>query len=439
MIRRLTSPKLEPPRSGVYERQEKNPYIYVNVHGAEGLNFDSHGKVYCELITNNNRITTSTIKCKANPKWREEFLMEMSNTTLCLEVEIWVVPHAGGVRRSQIFPRRNTRTKGEKILYGVVSINLGVVHAEEGSLVEDWFRIRKIENNDLTDLPIHDLLVDKRVKRRNDTDPTTPLSNESWEKIYLGIQLFKQAVGDSICSYDSVVTKMQEPKYVRFNRLLVNDNMNLIALICNILDPSDSDKFAPPLVRLFDFFGKIRPLWRHLLQMEVDGSENSQVLFRSNSMAIKVVSIYGKMAGLTYLQRVLGPVVREIMAISNPEDYEMDPNKLKYHSGSLSPGRVTVRNSSSLHGLSAQTQAKLTQNSQRLKKVTSTLFTAIIESRETFPSALRAICSDIADIVAPKFPTFTTQALASFVSLRFFQSVNSHTRESSVHGKCADP
>lgn len=64
----------------------------------------------------------------------------MSESTLCLDVEVWYAPYVG-IRKSQIFPRRNTKTKNEKTLMGMVSINLGVVHAEEGSLVEVFIEI----------------------------------------------------------------------------------------------------------------------------------------------------------------------------------------------------------------------------------------------------------------------------------------------------------
>lgn len=49
---------------------------------------------------------------------------------------------------------------------------------------------------------------------------------------------------ENVTSHDSIMEKMKEPKYLRFNRLLVNDNMRLLALICNILDPSDADKVS---------------------------------------------------------------------------------------------------------------------------------------------------------------------------------------------------
>lgn len=59
----------------------------------------------------------------------------MTEPSLCVDIEIYFMPSNNGIRKSQIFPRRGTKGKNDRIMIGSVSINLGVVH-EEGALVE---------------------------------------------------------------------------------------------------------------------------------------------------------------------------------------------------------------------------------------------------------------------------------------------------------------
>lgn len=68
------------------------------------------------------------------------------------------------------------------------------------------------------------------------------MTEETTEKIYLGIQYFRQPKQDSNIRYSFVLDQLGEPKYQRFIRLLVNDNLRLLSSLVSVLDPSDLDK-----------------------------------------------------------------------------------------------------------------------------------------------------------------------------------------------------
>lgn len=47
------------------------------------------------------------------------------------------------------------------------------------------------------------------------------------------------------------------------------------------------------------------------------------MLFRSNSVAMKLVSAYGKLIGYNYLAETLGPIVKEIIMDSSPVEVSL--------------------------------------------------------------------------------------------------------------------
>ncbi len=65
------------------------------------------------------------------------------------------------------------------------------------------------------------------------------------------------------------------------------------------------------------------PFISALVEQEVTSTLSSSVLFRSNSMAIRVLSAFGRLAGEAYLRSVLGDLVREVC--SDPAPYDPDP------------------------------------------------------------------------------------------------------------------
>lgn len=49
-----------------------------------------------------------------------------------------------------------------------------------------------------------------------------------------------------------------------------------------------------------------------IVRKEVSATSTVNILFRSNSIAMKLVSAYAKMIGTTYLQKVLSPLIKEV-------------------------------------------------------------------------------------------------------------------------------
>ena len=64
---------------------------------------------------------------------------------------------------------------------------------------------------------------------------------------------------------------------------------------------------------------------------EVQNTFQATLLFRSNSLASKLISTYAKLTGGEYLQTVLGDLIQAVW--QNPTGFEVDPARLKEGSG----------------------------------------------------------------------------------------------------------
>lgn len=92
-------------------------------------------------------------------------------------------------------------------------------------------------------------------------------------------------------------------------------------------------------------------------------------------MAIKLVSVYAKLVGTSYIKTTLGPLIKEVNKISNPLEYEMDPSK--------APG------------------SNFSENAQRLNTLTQRFLSNILSS---FPNT----------------PTYFIEIKVCYLKLNFF-------------------
>lgn len=93
------------------------------------------------------------------------------------------------------------------------------------------------------------------------------------------------------------------------------------------------DKVASALVRVFEYFGSIQHLLKAFISNEVQNtgsiyfedtnifSVTSAVLFRGNSMAVKLISNYAVSIGKQYLCQTLQPVIQQVY--NDPSNYEV--------------------------------------------------------------------------------------------------------------------
>ncbi|EFY84834.1 putative neurofibromin [Metarhizium acridum CQMa 102] len=124
-------------------------------------------------------------------------------------------------------------------------------------------------------------------------------------------------------------------------------------------------------------------------------TENETEILRRTCVATKMLSVYAKWKGASYLRTTLQKVLERLMLTSNDLDLELDPARVS-------------------------TPGELQKNAAQLQIVAKVFMDDICASTSNVPSSFRRICSIISDAVLPRFPNAKYTAVGAFVFLRFF-------------------
>lgn len=178
-------------------------------------------------------------------------------------------------------------------------------------------------------------------------------------------------------------------------KLLLEPDHQVVKALAQAIDISEADGLAQALVDLFASNGAIIPLLKAFIRIEVRDSNNPSTLFRSNSLASKMMKVYSRKVGEAYLRHVLQPLVLEI--ISRPGEFEVNAAK-------LSAGQ------------------SLDMQWETLTTMTSRVLAAILDSAAACPMEFRKLCSYLQKEIAQQFPGFGNAHTftGGFLFLRFF-------------------
>lgn len=94
-----------------------------------------------------------------------------------------------------------------------------------------------------------------------------------------------------------------------------------------ILGVSEIDKTSSALVTIFEFIGETPALLTESMSREIKKTVDPNTLFRSNSMASRMMTLYSRRIGESYLNEVIRPVVEKILSLDN-SSFEIDISKL---------------------------------------------------------------------------------------------------------------
>nr|XP_014345190.1 PREDICTED: ras GTPase-activating protein 3 isoform X2 [Latimeria chalumnae] len=158
----------------------------------------------------------------------------------------------------------------------------------------------------------------------------------------------------------------------------------------------EKQEAAIPLVRLFLHYGKIVPFLSAIANAEVNRTQDSNTIFRGNSLTSKCIDETMKLAGMHYLQVTLKPIVDEICDVHKP--CEIDPVKLK-------------------DGESLET------NMENLRQYVDRIFNVITKSGVSCPTVMCDIFFSLRESAAKRFQgdqDVRYTAVSSFIFLRFF-------------------
>ncbi|EGC40589.1 hypothetical protein DICPUDRAFT_4386, partial [Dictyostelium purpureum] len=175
--------------------------------------------------------------------------------------------------------------------------------------------------------------------------------------------------------------------------LVVQSKLALVHSICDSIDITASQTLAKSLVDVFHTHHKLLHLLKSFIKKEVSQCHDPGTLFRSNSVAMKMVVAYGLKSAQQYLQQVLTPLVVDLC--NSPLSLEVDPVK-------LSPGE------------------DIELNIKNLKIVSQKFFDRIIQSIDSCPKSIIEICYYFKKIVSRKFPAHWKSAVGGFLFLRLF-------------------
>lgn len=182
-------------------------------------------------------------------------------------------------------------------------------------------------------------------------------------------------------------------KYDELVDVLVKD-MALTVALCDACPSTEVDELAMSLLNIFGSRGLGFVLLEELIKNEVEKTANEAELLRGNSVTTKLLSVYSRWKGATYLKSTLQAVLERLAATSDDLDLELDPHK-------TSP-------------------EELQRNAVQLRLVTKVFIDDICASATIIPVSFRKICSIISATVTTKFPDSRYTAVGSFIFLRFF-------------------
>ncbi|RDA86328.1 hypothetical protein CP532_4331 [Ophiocordyceps camponoti-leonardi (nom. inval.)] len=176
------------------------------------------------------------------------------------------------------------------------------------------------------------------------------------------------------------------------NVLTANESVPM--LMSAVCPSSQVDELTMCLFIIFEGRGLLFELFETLIRQEIDNIENEAEILRRTCVVTKMLSVFAKWKGNSYLRSTLQTLLERLMRTSHDLDLELDP------------ARVT-------------TKEELQKNATQLQIVAKMFMDDICASSHNMPPPFRKICSIIAKIVSCRFPNAKYTAVGAFVFLRF--------------------
>ncbi|TPX68256.1 hypothetical protein SpCBS45565_g03309 [Spizellomyces sp. 'palustris'] len=192
--------------------------------------------------------------------------------------------------------------------------------------------------------------------------------------------------------------EMTKYRYAKLVQLLTEqeEGLDIAVAMGEVAPVADVDEVAGVLVAVFEGRGKALDLIEKVVKREVDNTDTPANLFRRNSMATRLLTIYAKSQGQEYLVRTLKPLISELTERCPPMSFEVDPVKL-----SPTDNQET--------------------NLRNLKIVAQGVLDSIVgPGTARFPRPLREACAIVWRLVGSRFPDARVTAVGGFLFLRFF-------------------
>lgn len=165
-------------------------------------------------------------------------------------------------------------------------------------------------------------------------------------------------------------------------------------MLCEVCPANEVEDFATALLHAFDSRGKSLQLIKDAISKEIEQTDTPAGLFRGNSVATKLLSIFVRSRGIQYLQSTLGPFLNNLVTNTEACVFEIEMDRLKDHE-------------------------EISENTLKCKKCVEELIESLDRTEKLFPTSFREICVTILHSVEKKFPEAKEIALSGFFLLRF--------------------
>jgi len=299
--------------------------MFKEAKNTKPMEVNGQSDPYCifSLGKESDKFQTKVVKKTSNPVWNEEFVLDVLDPNVPLEIEVL--------------------DKGKKDEFlGYVELELKPFNDQQTKDV--WVKIRGPRGK-----------KEKKVKKRGE--------------LHL---------------------KVQYVKYSNLVSTLIHPQSTLVRALSKVFVKDD---LAAALITIFKENDQLLPLIKKIITDEVNTTARSETLFRTDSMATKLMKEFSRIIGLYWVELVLGPLVVNICENATKLAVEIDPSKLR-------PGE------------NRETNVK------NLIDSVNAFLSSILNSVSTCPQELREICRHLAENVEKKFPDAKEKAVGAIIFLR---------------------
>ncbi|KAJ5068670.1 ras gtpase-activating protein [Anaeramoeba ignava] len=192
----------------------------------------------------------------------------------------------------------------------------------------------------------------------------------------------------TVSLYDTKKEHNWRTKFPEVIDLLCSNNYELLNAFCDVVHSGAADKTALTLVHVLMGFGKALDFIKFTINRETNHTNNPQQLFRTNSIATKMMTIYSKLIGEDFLVSCLKKPIGELF-------------KLKTE--------IKIRDKN-------EKEKSLEILGHFLKLFFNSIFKKILKC----PIEIQEICHQLNTSVQKKFSGYGLIAVSGFLFLRFF-------------------
>eukprot|EP01111_Echinosteliopsis_oligospora_P018110 TRINITY_DN8129_c1_g1_i1.p1 TRINITY_DN8129_c1_g1~~TRINITY_DN8129_c1_g1_i1.p1 ORF type:complete len:1351 (-),score=419.24 TRINITY_DN8129_c1_g1_i1:139-4191(-) len=204
---------------------------------------------------------------------------------------------------------------------------------------------------------------------------------KAYPEVLVSIKYFKEKI--------TAASLFQNSPYTSFLNILSMDDHTIAHTLCELVDMlaegEEAERFAASLVGVYTHTQQILALVRGSVRREVTATNTTNILFRSNSMALRLLTEYAKIIdkSYNYLYRVLSPHIIQINSVNRAQEVSME----------VVPAD--------------------------LEEQVESILDDVLGSISLLSTELRCICAIIRIEVSSKFPDFWLTAVGAFFFLRF--------------------